>query len=468
MPEEAENLEETNVENSGENKKSDLRDSSSSPLKDGVSKAANNIIDFNEHKGRRNKKPIVSSTSSKNNADNNIVQFPSKKSVNPSNNLKRNATNAMLNKASNLHPALKALNTARNVIGGRRNNVGGVFGAGTNSTQDEGTDTKEDNTTNKNNSNSTSSSANNTANNVDNDTTSNEGSSSFNPLSSLLGSDGLAGRFSFFGRLPMPLKLILIIGVPLFGLFIILAPFIIIFSFFSGLFGADNSLASGGGSGNIDYGDYELVSDGHSILHESLDTFLASNGTSLEEFNALIASNVEDAGYGTRAGVVASAVTLIAELGNNYDVKIPYFWGGGHGAMFDGAQANWGSTQCHAYANGRSYNYCGLDCSGFVAWAIWNGGFNVAARTAGSFQNLPGAEHVSLTSSAVLQPGDLLESGSHVILVVGIDEEAGEYICAEASGLESGVTFSRKAFNNQNYWGVNMEGFYNREGQARS
>ena len=73
-----------------------------------------------------------------------------------------------------------------------------------------------------------------------------------------------------------------------------------------------------------------------------------------------------------------------------------------------------------------------------------------------------------LTSSAVLQPGDLLESNSHVILVVGIDEEAGEYICAEASGLESGVLFSRKAFNNSYYWGVNMEGFYNRDGQARS
>lgn len=470
MPEEAETLEEMDNENKEGNNKGNSHTSSSSSLKDGVSRAASNIIDFNEHKSRKNKKSSVASPSTKNNSSNNIVQFPSNKKVSPVNNIKRNAANTMLNKASNLHPALKALNTARNVVGGNKNNVGSVFGSGTSSNQENDEDSKEDTTTTNNNENN-SNPINNT-NTVDSGNSADTGSSStsFNPLSSILNlGNGVLGNFSFLGKLSLPVKVILGGGLPLFGLLIIfIFPMLAILSFFSGLFGTDTVLASGGGSGNIDYGDYELVSDGHSILHESLDTFLASNGTSLEEFNALIASNVEDAGYGTRAGVVASAVTLIAELGNNYDVKIPYFWGGGHGAMFDGAQANWGSTQCHAYANGRSYNYCGLDCSGFVAWAIWNGGFNVAARTAGSFQNLPGAEHVSLTSSAVLQPGDLLESGSHVILVVGIDEEAGEYICAEASGLESGVTFSRKAFNNQNYWGVNMEGFYNREGQARS
>ena len=459
MPEETENLEDLDNE---ETNKRNSSDSASSSLKDGVSKVASNIVDFNKHK---NKRAGDFTTSSNNSSKDNLSKFPSKTPVNPLNNLKRGAANAMLNKASNLHPALKALNTARNVIGGRKNNLGGVLGAGTNSSQDDDTNTKEDSATDKNNSNSNDNS---TAISDNNDMNPNEGNTSFNPLNSLLGGNGLAGRFSFFGRLPMPVKLILLIGGPLFGLFIILAPFIIIFSFFSGLFGADSSLETSRGSGNIDYGDYELVSDGQSILHESLDTFLSSNGTSLEEFNALITSNVEDAGYGTRAGVVASAVTLIAELGNNYDVKIPYFWGGGHGQMLNGAQANWGSSKCRAYANGKSYNYCGLDCSGFVAWAIWNGGFNISARTAGSFQNLPGAKRVSLTSSAVLQPGDLLESNSHVILVVGIDEEAGEYICAEASGLESGVLFSRKAFNNSYYWGVNMEGFYNRDGQARS
>lgn len=211
--------------------------------------------------------------------------------------------------------------------------------------------------------------------------------------------------------------------------------------------------------GNIDYGDYVLSSDGDEILHQPLDSFLSSNGTSLEEFNDLIYENVEKAGYGTRAGVVAAAVTLIAELGNNYNVKVPYYWGGGHyDGVVDGALGYWGSTQCHTYANGQSYNYCGLDCSGFVPWAIKNGGFNIAQMLAGDFQNLSGAQRVSLRNEAVLELGDLLESSGHIVLVVGVED--GNYICAEASGNAAGVLFTRRAFNSSGYWGVKMDGFY--------
>ena len=214
--------------------------------------------------------------------------------------------------------------------------------------------------------------------------------------------------------------------------------------------------------GHFDYGNYELSSDNDEILHEPLDQFLQSQGTSLEEFNKLIENNVDKAGYGTRAGVVAAAVTLIAEMGNNYDKKIPYFWGGGHGdGIATGAKARWGSTDCHTYANGQDYNYCGLDCSGFVPWAINNGGFNVHQNLAGNFQYLSGAKRVTLSSSqAVIQPGDILESSHHVVLVVGIDDEKKQYICAEASGNQYGVQFTRRPFADGEYWGVNMDGYY--------
>ena len=222
-----------------------------------------------------------------------------------------------------------------------------------------------------------------------------------------------------------------------------------------------------GNIGNIDYGDYTLSSDGDTILHEPLETFLQKNGSSLEEFNALIAKNVDKAGYGTRAGTVAAAVTLIGELGDQFNVKVPYYWGGGHGdGIATGAKGNWGSTACHTYANNRSYDYCGLDCSGFVPWAINNGGFNVRQNLAGNFQNLSGARRVSLSNSAVLQPGDLLESSHHVVLVIGIDESSNSYICAEASGGAYGVLFTRRSFNLSGYWGVDMTGYY--EANAKS
>ena len=154
---------------------------------------------------------------------------------------------------------------------------------------------------------------------------------------------------------------------------------------------------------------------------------------------------------------------MIAELGNNYNVKVPYYWGGGHyDGIVDGVLGYWGSTQCHTYANGQSYDYCGFDCSGFVPWAIKNGGFNIPHMLAGNFQGLSGAQRVSLSSSSpVLLPGDLLESEHHIVLVVGVDEENHQYICAEASGNARGVLFTRRSYADGGYWGVKMDGYYN-------
>lgn len=397
-----------------------------------------------------NKYQSIKNNKLNNNNNNNI---PSKNPM-PLGNRPNMVGNKLANKISNLHPALKAINTVRNIKRG----IGGIGGGLASSISNKDSSVNESNNDNI----SSVPSDNSTSSTIEADTSSKVGS----PLGGVM---NFLGGISIFGKVSLPLKFAIMFGGPLiFVLFIMLVVSLPIM-YFSGFFGMDDVSANSSGTvSDIAYGDYELSSDGDEILHESLSSFLESKGSSIEEFNNLISSNVDAASYGTRAGVVASAVTLIAELGNNYDVKIPYYWGGGHGNMIDGADSSWGSSSCKAVANGKIYDHCGLDCSGFVAWAIWNGGFNISARTAGSFQNLPGAKHVSLTSSAVLQPGDLLESSSHVILVVGIDEEAGEYICAEASGLESGVLFSRKAFNNSYYWGVDMEGFYNREGQVRS
>ena len=86
---------------------------------------------------------------------------------------------------------------------------------------------------------------------------------------------------------------------------------------------------------------------------------------------------------------------------------------------------------------------------------------------AGNFQGLSGAQRVSLSSSSpVLQPGDLLESQHHIVLVIGVDEENHQYICAEASGNARGVFFTRRSYADSGYWGVKMDGYY--ETHARS
>lgn len=238
-------------------------------------------------------------------------------------------------------------------------------------------------------------------------------------------------------------------------------------------YGSDNFHTSVCSSyGVIDYGDYVLDSTGHQIIKQDLASFLQSKGTSLEEFNQLIADNVDKAGYGTRAGVVVAGVTLVGELGNQYGVKLPYFWGGGHAdGVADSALAKWGSNQCSTYANNQWYRRCGLDCSGFIPWVMRTGGYNISrAYGAGSFyRSLPGAQRVSLKSTmAVLEPGDFIESNSHITMVVSVDEANRQYIVVHASGNQSGILFSRFAFDASSYWGVKMDGYYNNPQNIRS
>ena len=459
MPEEVENLEDTNNEEG--NAETNVDASSKSPLKDVAGNVASNIVDFNKYKSRKKNKANIDPDSTKNNAGNSLKSSLLNKGNGAVNGLKNKAGNAMLDKVSNAHPALKALSVLNNLNNTRKKkkaNKTGIIGGESQNTDNN--DNNDDSAATNNDSSATSSTNFSEGNE--------EGGTNSSPLNRIFGNDVLAGKFSFLGKIPKAIKYIAMLASPIITLFILCLPIILIIAFFSSLFGADKSLASetGGGVGNINYGDYELSSDGDEILNQSLDVFLESRGSNLEEFNNLIASNVEDSGYGTRAGVVASAVTLIAELGDNYNVKIPYFWGGGHGTISEGAESNWGSGRCFTTANGHAYTLCGLDCSGFVTWAIYNGGYNITPLTTGSFQNLPGAEHVTLQDSAILEPGDLLESNSHVVLVVGVDEDNNEYICAEASGRTTGVLFTRRAFTRSGYWGVKMDGFYNT--QARS
>ena len=55
-----------------------------------------------------------------------------------------------------------------------------------------------------------------------------------------------------------------------------------------------------------------------------------------------------------------------------------------------------------------------------------------------------------------------------IVLFVGIDEDANQYICAEASGNQAGVLFTRRSFTESGYWGVDLEDYYNNPSNVRS
>ena len=223
---------------------------------------------------------------------------------------------------------------------------------------------------------------------------------------------------------------------------------------------------------NVEIGDYPIESSSSSgdILSEPLSEFLKKHGSSLEQFNQTISSNVRSNGCGTRAGVVAAAVTMIGEIAKYDGKKMPYFWGGGHEGKTEKnpfANGEWGSNKCSTFANNIHYNRCGLDCSGFVSWALYNGGFKMVYKTASGFVGL--GNRVPLSSSQpVVAAGDLLASDGHVMLVVGVDTAGKKYKVAEAKGNDYGIVFSTVSYSvRDGYYGVNMSSFYNNASNKR-
>lgn len=170
-------------------------------------------------------------------------------------------------------------------------------------------------------------------------------------------------------------------------------------------------------------------------LHEALGIFLINHGSSIDELNNAIYSSVEDNGIGTREGVVTAAVSLVNILYDNYHVRIPYYWGGQFQA--NGASPEFGSsTKPATSGSGTTYYYDGLDCSGFVSWAIRNGGYNFSRHTTQTFDDDFGRDSCNINdSSCVGAPGDLINSAScHVQMIVATDEASNTYFVAESTG----------------------------------
>ena len=112
------------------------------------------------------------------------------------------------------------------------------------------------------------------------------------------------------------------------------------------------------------------------------------------------------------------------------------------------------------YNKSRSYLYSGLDCSGFVSWAIYNGGFNIKVTGSNDFSKL-GTTH-KMSNDFIAQPGDLIHSQGHIQIITGVDEEAKKYYVAEAAGADEGMRVIKMPFadSSNKYEIIDMTSFY--------
>ena len=234
---------------------------------------------------------------------------------------------------------------------------------------------------------------------------------------------------------------------------------------------ASYALGEYGGNYPIDP-DNEMYSNLQFLIDKSLSTFLSENGTSVEEFNNNISSAVELAGVGTRNGTIAAGVTLIGSLAER-GVKLNYQWGGKYENI--GVNPNWGTTADMGWLCGPSsygahydssicytnYKWNSFDCSGFVTWAVING-----MQKNVSQQSIFASDRISLKpSQAVCQPGGVLISSGHIVLVVGLDDDNKRYIVAESTGSRiaagtGGVKLSYYNYGDSNYQCSNLNDIY--------
>ena len=191
--------------------------------------------------------------------------------------------------------------------------------------------------------------------------------------------------------------------------------------------------------------------------------YLTCNKYSSEDnilLDEILKDKIELVGYKTRAGVVEAARFLTLD----FPYRINYFYENGrqttnnvdgegryyHKGLYLSAPKYksitgtskgpkiWGCSLYSRPDHKSSPN--GLDCSGFVSWALLNGGFDVKDVGAGWSDNLDLTDYgdvkkidSSLIKSNKIKVGDLLHStrlGGHIGIIVGLDNE--NYYVAQA------------------------------------
>lgn len=165
-----------------------------------------------------------------------------------------------------------------------------------------------------------------------------------------------------------------------------------------------------------------------------------------------------------RVNVISAAYSLVGKVG--------YFWGGKSTKI--GTDPSWGTAE-KVFAEGskstgtiRAY---GLDCSGFVTWAVINGYQDQTMQAAVGDGTSDQWEKANVVTETDAQPGDLVfqkgpEAGSdnHVGILCG-KTDAGDWIAVHCSSSKNGVTVGEAYSASFRY--IRQPSFYPTEAQIQ-
>ncbi len=199
---------------------------------------------------------------------------------------------------------------------------------------------------------------------------------------------------------------------------------------------------------HVSYGNYhintyikenDIAQENRSILKKYTETDCKLLCAIVTDAKGFIRQSVGDDVSEERVNVIAAAYSLVGEVG--------YFWGGKSTVI--GEDPSWGTAEKVSAAGSSSTGTTrayGLDCSGFVTWAVINGYLDQSMQQAVGDGTSDQWLKANVVSEQEAQPGDLVfqrgpEAGSdnHVGIICG-RTDAGDWIAVHCSSSKNGVT----------------------------
>ena len=213
---------------------------------------------------------------------------------------------------------------------------------------------------------------------------------------------------------------------------------------------------------------YKISSSATVSVNTPGEDLKASGFESVDNFNKFIKQNVEIAGYGSRAGVVAAALSLVYGYSESTGKRLRY--------SMDYRQVNTNNVvDQEGIVNEDFY----LDCSSFAMWALYNGGYNNPLQSNGQAVTAYTGSQITWASQAGMltqiengKPGDFLirhqGTQGHIVMIIGQYNDG--YYCVEFSSPEKGGLITQRTYDDlhaSNYNRIDMESYYNNPSNVR-
>lgn len=102
-----------------------------------------------------------------------------------------------------------------------------------------------------------------------------------------------------------------------------------------------------------------------------------------------------------------------------------YFWGGGHDKICNGLDPTWGQPKVVTAEGSESTGTerpNSLDCSGYVSWALKNGGYNIEGpMTTWDLEKIGNKIPITAATQNNIQAGDLASMEGHIGMIIKVD-----------------------------------------------